>query len=111
MTIEKPSKQNGLNELREHAMELREFEGADWEGTREESELLWNLKEALSRSVEKRELEVSTQSEPVRELELSESLEIPSKDAELMLTEIDANPLETNVDQKGEKVENAERPL
>ena len=110
MTIEKPSKQNGLNELREHAMELREFEGADWEGTREESELLWNLKEALSRSVEKRELEASTLSEPVMESE-PQSPELPAKDAELLLAELDANQLETKVDQKEEKVENAERPL
>jgi len=111
MVIEKSSKRNGLSELREHATEMREFEDADWEGTREDSELLWNIREALSRSVEKGELEVPVQSEPVTESELDQSSELPIEDAELLLAELDANPLETDADQRGEKVENAERPL
>ena len=54
MVIEKSSKRSDrVNELREHAMELREFEDPDWESTQEDLELLWNLKEALSRSAEK----------------------------------------------------------
>jgi hypothetical protein len=90
---------------------MREFEDADWEGTREDSELLWNIREALPRSVEKGELEVPVQSEPVPESESHESHEHPDRDVELLLTELDANPLETDADQKGERVENAERPL
>jgi hypothetical protein len=107
MVIEKSSKRNGLSELREHATEMREFEDADWEGTREDLELLWDLREALSRSAEKGELEVPVQSEPVTEPELDQSSELPIKDAELLLAELDANQLETEVDQKAEKIENA----
>lgn len=92
-------------------MELREFEGVDWEGTREDLELLWNLREALSRSVEKGQLEMPEQSEPATESELHQSSELPTKDAELLLSELDASQLETEVDQKAEKIENAERPL
>ena len=40
-----------------------------------------------------------------------ESYELPAKDAELLLAEIAADPLETNVHQTEEKVENAERSL
>lgn len=111
LDTEQPIRRRSLDELKEHAMELREFEGTDWDGTPEDLELLWNLREALSRSVEKGELEAPGQSEPVTESEPHQSSGLPSKDAELLLTEIDANPLETNADQKGEKAENAERPL
>lgn len=108
MAIQKSSER--MDRLKEHAMELREFEGPDWDGTREDLELLWNLREALSRSVEKGELE-EVPSEPAKGSEFHESYELPAKDAELLLAELDANPLETDVDQKGEKVENAERSL
>jgi hypothetical protein len=108
-TEESPKRNDRLNELKEHTMELREFEGSDWDGTREDSELLWNLRDVLSRSVEKGELE-EVPSEPVTESGLHESYELPAKDAELLLAEL-ADPLETNVDQKEEKIENAERPL
>ena len=111
MVIEKSPKWDRLSELKEHAEEMREFEGADWEGTREDLVLLWNLREALSRSVEKGELEATVPSEPAKESELHESYELTAKDAELLLAELAADPLETNVDKKEEKVENAERSL
>ena len=49
----------------------------------------------------------------LRAPELYESHEFPMKDVELLLAELDALPLETQVeaDQKLESVENAERPL
>jgi hypothetical protein len=49
----------------------------------------------------------------LRARELYESHESPMKDIELLLAELDALPLETQVkaDQKLESVENAERPL
>ena len=100
-----------MNELKEHSMEPREFEGADWEGTRQDSELLWNLREALSRSIEKGELEARILSEAVMESELHEAYEPPASDGDLLLAELDATPLETNVDQKEQKVENAESAL
>jgi hypothetical protein len=110
MTTEESLKRNDrLNELKEHAVELREFEDSDWDGTREDLELLWDLREALSRSVEKGELE-EVSSEPAKESGLHESYELPARDAELLLAEVAADPLETNVDQK-EKTENAERSL
>lgn len=110
---ESPKRNDRFDELKEHAMELREFEGRDWDGTREDSELLWNLREALPRSVEKGELEAAVPPEPARESELSESYELPAKDAELLLAELDANPLETGIEvnHQVEKIENAERPL
>jgi len=109
MAMDKSSERSDpLNELKEHATELREFEGPDWDGTQEDLELLWNLREALSRSVEKGELE-EVPSEPAKEPELHESYELPAKDAEPLLA-VAADPLETNVDQK-EKTENAERSL
>ena len=92
-------------------MKLREFEGPDWDETREDLELLWNLREALSRSEEKSKLEVPEQSEPVTESGLHESSELPTKDAELLLAELDGSQLEADVDEKAEKIENAERPL
>jgi hypothetical protein len=94
--------------LQEHSMELREFEDADWDGTREDSELLWDLREALSRSVERGKLQQEVPSESAKQLELHESYELPAKDAELLLAELTADPLETNVDHEEEKVENAE---
>ena len=47
-------------------------------------------------------------SESAKQLELHESYELPAKDAELLLAELTADPLETNVDHEEEKVENAE---
>jgi hypothetical protein len=111
LDIEQPTRRRSLDEVKDHAMELREFEDPDWEGTREDSELLWNIREALPRSVEKGELEVPLQSEPVTESELDQSSELSIRGAELLLAELDANPLETGAGQKGEKVENAERSL
>jgi hypothetical protein len=45
--------------------------------------------------------------------ELYESYELPVKDIELLLAELEASPLETQIeaDQKVESVENAERSL
>jgi hypothetical protein len=108
LDAEQLTRRRSLDELKEHAMELSEFEGPDWEGTREDLELLWNLGEALSRSVEKGALEIPEQPEPVTGSELQSS-ELPEKDAELLLAELDASQLE--VEQKAEKIENAERPL
>jgi hypothetical protein len=109
MVVEKSSERSDF--LKEHAMELREFEGIDWDGTQEDLELLWNLREALSRSVEKGEPEATVPAEPLKESEIHEWYELPAKDAELLLAELEATPLETNLDQKEEKVENAERSL
>ena len=84
------------------------------------SELLSKLEEVdgrLEPTVEYAEAMVGnpTESEieaPIaRTPELYESYELPLKDIELLLAELDANPLETDADQKGESVENAERPL
>jgi hypothetical protein len=111
LDTEQPIRRRSLDELNEHAMELREFEDPDWEGTREDLELLWDLREALSRSVEKGQPEVSVQLEPVTESELHQSSELPTRDAELLLAELDASQLETEVDRKAEKIENAERSL
>ncbi len=105
-----PKRNNRLNEMKEHEVELREFEGLDWDGTREDLELLWNLREAFARSVEKGELE-EIPSKSANETELNEAYEPPAKDAEMLLAELDSTPLETNLEQKKEKVENAERSL
>jgi hypothetical protein len=45
--------------------------------------------------------------------EIFESYELPVKDLELLLVELDAYPLETNIEvkQEAEKVENAERSI
>jgi hypothetical protein len=112
MATDKSSERSDrLNELKEHAMGLREFEGPDWDGTQEDLELLWNIREALSRSVEKSELEERVPSEPAKESELHESYELPVN-VELLLAELDATPVETNIEVKQkEKAENAERPL
>ncbi len=48
-------KSKSLDELRTHALELREFEGRDWEGSREDLEFLWNMRNALIHTVENRE--------------------------------------------------------
>jgi hypothetical protein len=98
------SKRAHIEEIKQHALELHEFEqelGPDWEGTHEDLELLWNLREALARSVDKGEL-----AEPMKEPEL----EPLADDAELLLAEIDDSP-ETDSEKKEEKLENAERPL
>jgi hypothetical protein len=112
MVADEPAKRRSLDEIKEHAMELREFAGFDWDGTRDDLELLWELREAFSRSVEKREAEMAA-SEPTVETELREPYELPERDAELLLAEVDSNLQETDVEvnQQVEKVENAERPL
>jgi hypothetical protein len=99
------TKQDHFEEIRQHALELHEFEqelGPDWEGSHEDLELLWNLSEAFARSMEKDEL--TELAEPVKEFEPLDS------DAELLLAEID-DSLETNPEKKEEKMENAERSL
>jgi hypothetical protein len=65
----------------------------------------------LSGSVEKGELEEEVLSESAKESELHEICELSAKDAEVLLAEVAADPLEINVDQKEEKGENAERSL
>jgi hypothetical protein len=100
------AKRNHFEEIKEHASELYELEkeiGIDWAPSVEDLELLWNLREAFARSVEKGEL--TEPAEAVKESELE-----PLGDAELLLVEID-DPLETNPEKKEEKLENAERPL
>lgn len=103
--VEQPPKRSHLDELKEHVRELREFEDPDWDGTREDLELLWELKEALSRTVNASEQEEDAISEPVID---SENDELPLTDAELFFSELET-PDESAVDQKKEKVEDAER--
>ncbi len=55
--IEKP--QTSLEELRTHALELREFEDIDWNGSREDAEFLWNMRDALVHSIEMRDPNLS----------------------------------------------------
>jgi hypothetical protein len=107
MTIEESPKHNRLNEVKEHAMELREFADPDWNGSQEDLEMLWDIRDALSRSIKKGEV---VPSESAMAFELAEAYELPKQDAELLLAELDALPIE-NVDKDEEKVENAERPL
>jgi hypothetical protein len=105
MSDEQAKGQNHFEDIKEQASELYELEqeiGIDWAPSMEDLELLWNLREAFARSVEKGEL--TEPAEPVKEFE---SLD---RDAELLLAEID-DSLETNPEKKEEKVENAERPL
>jgi hypothetical protein len=49
-------------------------------------------------------------SEPIAELEPRQSSDLPAKDVEMLVAELDASHLETEVDKKVEKIENAERP-
>lgn len=48
--LEKP--RASLEELGTHALEIREFEDSDWNGAREDAEALWNMRDALIRTVE-----------------------------------------------------------
>ncbi|MGD0425018.1 MAG: hypothetical protein ABSA92_16425 [Candidatus Bathyarchaeia archaeon] len=56
-------------------------------------------------------MEEEVLSESAKESELHEICELSAKDAEVLLAEVAADPLEINVDQKEEKGENAERSL
>lgn len=108
---EESAKRSHFADVKEHAIELREFEGPDWDSNREDLELLWNVREVLSRSVGTSELERELSSEPNSESS-SQSNELPTKDAELLLVELGTLPIEANLTkQNEEKVENAERPL
>ena len=104
---EQSTKHSRLDELKEHATELREFEDPDWDGTAEDREFLWNLREALSRSVSADEVEIDETPEHIID---SENDELPLTDAESLLTELETTPKE-QVDQKKEVVEDAERSL
>ena len=101
------STKRDLQELNEHAKELREFEGPDWDGTMEDREFLWNLREALSRTESEDELEEDPRFEPIID---SENDELALTDAESLLAELEKTPKE-QVDQRKEVVENAERSL
>ena len=100
-------KRSKLGELKEHAAELREFEDPDWDGTAEERELLWNLREALSRSASADEMEIDETPEHIID---SENDELALTDAESLLAELETTPNE-QLDQKKEVVEDAERSL
>jgi len=98
-----------LDELRRHVLELREFEDRDGEGSREEAEFLLNLRDALVRSVEKREQEIiepriensKTESEllnpeAIHGTELSTEFKL-SQQAELPFDEMDFFALESEL--------------
>ncbi len=44
-----------IDEIRKHALELHEFEGRDWEGSREDLEFLWNMRNLLELAIEDNE--------------------------------------------------------
>jgi hypothetical protein len=94
-------------ELKEHAMELREFESTEWDGTAEDREFLWNLREGLSRKEGDGEPEEDVLSEHMID---SENDELPLTDAESLFAELETTPKE-QADQKKEVVEDAERSL
>jgi len=98
-----------VGELKEHAADLREFEDPDWDGTSEEREFLWNLREALSRQVSADEVEIDDTPEHIID---PENDELPLTDADLrsLLAKLETTPKE-QVDQKKEVVEDAERSL
>jgi hypothetical protein len=104
---EASTKPSPLDELKEHIAELRDFEDPDWDGTAEDREFLWNLREALSRSVSADEVEIDETRERIID---SENDELPLTDAESLLAELETTP-EEQVDQKKEVVEDAERSL
>ncbi len=80
----------------------------DWDGTLEDLELFWELKQAIARSVELGQLGEFEEPEPAIESEPAQSFDIPPKDVELPLVDVDADRPETEIDREVEKTEDAE---
>jgi len=87
---ENPTETKPLDDYRTHGLELREFQDVDWDGSHEDLEILWNIKDALVRSVENDEIaakpnvEVQAEPEPViadaiRGTEVSNEFELASQ--------------------------------
>lgn len=82
--------------------------GTDWDAERGTRSIVESAEAILENPTES-EIEASIRRPP----ELCESYELPVKDLELLLAELDAIPLEIQIeaDHKLESVENAEGPL
>jgi len=86
---------------------IPELPSAAIEGMDDKLDLTVEAVEPITENPVEDPIEPSLQSGP----ELYESGELPVRELELLLAELDATPLETKLDQKSEKVEDAERSL
>lgn len=91
--------QASLDEIREHALELREFEDLDWEGSHEDAEFLLDMRDALVHSLEKPEQGISESSIENQTIESEPVLSDVAHGTELS-TEVELLPqVESSIDE------------